>query len=219
MEEIKNIERLAEENSKIAESEKESADEMKVLAKHTVKRAKAREMLVRSEIELAIIRKRLAEKSKKLVDRKEKAKVLLKFADDSIKAEKHQAIYNDKIAEVQTKVAEIQQKIAHVETEIAEVEVKIANRKFHEAKERGNLAKKQFAYVKLANANAPSEKISKAEGVYLKIQEDLIKFEMDAMELNKNMSKKQHKLADLKKELSEKLSEREKIRPAALISS
>ena len=214
MEEIKNVERLAEENSNIAEIEKESASEMKELAKYSVKRAKAREMLVRSEIELAIIRKRLAEKSLKLVERKEKAKVLLKFADDSIKAEKNQAVYNSKVAEVQTKIAEIQRKIAHVEAEIGEVEVKLANKKLYEAKERGNLAKKQLAYVKLANTNAPGEKISKAEEAYLKIQIGLTKFEMDAMELNKSISVKQNKLADLKRKLSEKLSEREKIRPA-----
>ncbi|MFW9951842.1 MAG: hypothetical protein ACFFKA_17130 [Candidatus Thorarchaeota archaeon] len=214
MEQIKNVERLAEENSNIAESEKESATEMIALASHTVKRAKAREMLVKTEIDLAIIRERLAEKTKKLVEKKEKSKELLKFADDNIKAEKHQAIYNSKVAEVQIKIAEIQRKIARAETEIGEVEVKIANKKFDEAKERGKLAKKQFAYVKLAKANAPPEKISRAEETYFKIQKDLTRFEMDRMELNRNIHIKQNKLADLKKELSEKLSEREKIRPA-----
>ena len=213
MEEIKNVERLAEENSDIAGHEKDAAIEMKALAKQTVKRAKAREMLVKTEIELAIIRKRLAGKSKKLVERKEKAKILLKFTDDILKAEKHQAIYNENVAEVQTEIAEIQRKIAHVETEISEVDVKVANNKLYEAKERGNLAKKQFAYVKLANTNAPGEKISKAEEAYLRIQKQFTKFEKDALELNKNISIKQNKLADLKKELSVKLSEREKIRP------
>ena len=214
MAEVKNVERLAEENSNIAKSEKESASELKALAKQTLKMAKAREMLVKNEIDLAKIRERLAEKSKKLVESKEKVKELLKFGNDILKAEKIQAIYNEKVAEIQTKIAEIQAKYANVEVEIAEVKIKLANKKFDEAKERDNLAKKQLVYVKLVNTNAPGEKISKAEQAYLKIQKDLTKFETDAMEINKNIVGKQNKLADLKKELSEKLSEREKIRPA-----
>jgi len=38
------------------------------------------------------------------------------------------------------------------------------------------------------------------------------------MDINKNIVEKQNKLADLKKELSEKLAEREKIRPSELSS-
>lgn len=213
MEESKNIEILAVENSNIAKFEKESASEMKVLAKQILKRAKAREMLAKNEIDLAKIRERLAEKSKRLVVRKEKVKLLLNISENILKVEKNQAIYNEKVAEIQTKIAETQKKIANIETEIAEVKVKLANKKLNEAKERGNLAKKQLIYVKLVNASAPSEKISKAEEAYLKIQKDLTKFEIDAMQINRNLIEKQNKLADLKKELSEKLTIREKIRP------
>jgi len=100
-----------------------------------------------------------------------------------------------------------------VETEISEVKVKLAYKKLDEAKERGNLAKKQLNYVKLVNTNALSEKITKAEETYLKVQKDLTKFETDAIQINKSIIEKQNKLADLKKNLSEKLAEREKIRP------
>ncbi|MFW9877640.1 MAG: hypothetical protein ACFFG0_31525 [Candidatus Thorarchaeota archaeon] len=60
-------------------------------------------------------------------------KDLLKFGEDIIKAEKAQAIYNEKVAGVKTKIAQIQEKIANVETEIAEVKVKLANNKVDEA--------------------------------------------------------------------------------------
>ncbi|MFX0106212.1 MAG: hypothetical protein ACFE75_12095, partial [Candidatus Hodarchaeota archaeon] len=94
------------------------------------------------------------------------------------------------------------------------VNVKRANLKLDEAKQRKNLAKKQFAYVKLVNSNAPGEKVTKAQEAYLKQQKNLTKLETDALEINKEAMEKQNKLANLKKELSEKLSEREKIRPA-----
>jgi hypothetical protein len=43
----------------------------------------------------------LAERSKKLVERKEKVKDLLKIGDDILKTEKNQAKYNQEVAEIQ----------------------------------------------------------------------------------------------------------------------
>jgi hypothetical protein len=213
MEEVKNVERLAIENSNIAKDEKLKAEEMKKLTSQEIKRAKAREMLVRNEIELAQLREKLAERSKKLVDRKEKVKNLLNLSEANLKVELSQALYNEKVAEIQKQVAEIQRKIAHAETEIEEVNLKLTNVKRDESKGRADLAKKQFKYVKLVNGNAPDEKVVKAKDIYLKKQKDLNEFETDVMEINKEMVEKQNKLANLKKELSEKLAEREKIRP------
>jgi len=217
MEEVKNVERLAIENSRIAKDEKAKAEEMKLSAKQEVKRAKAREMLVKTEIELAKIREKLAERSRKLVERKEKVKNLLKFSEATLLTELSQAHYNENVAEIQKEVAEIQRKIANAETEIVEVNLKHANKKLYESKERGNLAKKQFAYVKLVDSNAADEKVAKAEEAYLNQQNDLVKFDTDTLKINKNLVEKQNKLANLKKELSEKLGEREKIRPTDYI--
>jgi len=69
VEEIKNMERIAYENSDIAKREESSASDIKLLAKLTIKRAKAREMLAENEVELLKIRERLAEKTKKLIER------------------------------------------------------------------------------------------------------------------------------------------------------
>ena len=142
----------------------------------------------------------------------------MQYGDEGLKIEKDQAIYNERVAEIQTKIAETQRKIANGETEIAEVKVKLANKKLHIAKDRGNLAKKMLVYVKLVSENAPSEKTSRAEETYLKLQKDLNNLETDITEINKNFIKKQNKLADLKKEHSERLAEREKIRPPATSS-
>lgn len=62
------------------------------------------------------------------------------------------------------------------------------------------------------------EKISKAKEAYLKIQKDLANLETDVMEINKSIIGKQNKLADLKKDHSAKLAEREKIRPITFSS-
>ncbi|MFX0021809.1 MAG: hypothetical protein ACFE9S_05750 [Candidatus Hermodarchaeota archaeon] len=213
MEEINKFEKIAEENANLARIERDTASEMKSLAKQSVKRAKAREMLARNELEVAKVRERLADKSKKLVERKEKMKDYLKIGEDILKAERIQTQYNQNVAEIQTEIAEIQKEIAKIEKDITEIKVKIANKKLDEAKERGNLANKIRDYVKLMNANAPSDKISRAEEAYLNVQKLLTKLETDALELNKNIVKKQNKLADLKKDHSDKLAEREKIRP------
>jgi len=141
---------------------------------------------------------------------------LLKFSQATLNAELNQAHYNEKLAENQKDVAEIQRKIANTETEIVEVNLKLANKKLDEAKGRANLAKKQFNYVKLVKSNAPVEKVTKAEEIYLKQQKDLTKFETTALETNKERVEKQNKLANLKKGLSEKLAEGEKIRPVQL---
>jgi len=210
---IKKIERLANENTNIAKKEKDTATEMKNLAKRAIKRAKAREMLVRNEIELAKIRERLAEKSKKLTETKEQVKDILKLSEGNLIFEKNQAIYNEMVAQIQIEIAENQRRIAEQETEIAEVKIKLANKKFNAAKERGKLGKKQFIYVKLVKANSPEGKISKAEEAYLSQQKHLTKVEVDALEISKEIVKRQNNLANLKKILSEKLAEREKIRP------
>ena len=112
MEETRSIEKIAEENSNLAKMEKDSGSEMKTLAKQVVKRAKAREMLVKNELDLAKIRERLAEKSKKLVERKEKVKNLLNLGENILKAEKTQAIYNEKVAEIKNGIKDHRKKFS-----------------------------------------------------------------------------------------------------------
>jgi len=210
MEEIENI---ANENSKIAKDEMLKAEEMQRLVKLEIKRAKAREILVENELELAKIRENLADKSKRLVERKEKVKTLLKFSKETLINELIQAHYNEQIAEIQKEGAEIQKKIANIETNIAEVKEKFITKKISEANQRKNLAKKQLLYVKLVKTNDSDEKIVNTQKVFLKQQTDLSKIETEANKINKNIVDKQLELANLKKQLSEKLGEREKIRP------
>ena len=213
IEEIENIEYLAEENSKIAEEQMLKAEEMQLLVKLEVKRTKARELLVENELELAKLREKLAERSKKLVEKKEKVKALLKFYKEALINELIQANYNEQIAEIQKEEAAIQKRIAEIETNIAEVKDKLINKKIHEAQARKNLVKRQIVYAQLVKTNDSDEKITNARKSYIKQQDEISRIEADANKINKNIVEKQLELADLKKKLSTILGEREKIRP------
>ncbi|MBY8983983.1 MAG: hypothetical protein KGD65_02845 [Candidatus Lokiarchaeota archaeon] len=216
MENIENLEIAANKNLDIAESEKILAKEFKLAIKLEQKRAKARETLVKNEIELAQIRERLAEKSNHLVKNKETVKDILKFSENNLKIEKDYAIYNEKVAETQRNIAEVQRKIAHLERDIAGDEFKITNEKLNVAKERETLGKKQIAYIKLVKNNAPEEKITKAEKTYIEQQEKLYETMKSVVKKSTSIRRKEDGLADLKKALSEKLAEREKVRPPAV---
>ena len=80
------------------------------------------------------------------------------------------------------------------------------------ANNRNKLAKIQLKYVKIYKANAPKEKISKVEQELNHHQKVLIEARDEVINRTKNIKEKENKLADLKRELSIKLSEREKIR-------
>jgi len=216
MESIENIEKAASKNLDIAQNEKNLTKDFKLTIKLEHKRAKARENLVKNEIELAKMREQLAEKSRKLVESKGNVKEILKFSEIDLEIEEQYAIYSEKIAETQKNVAEVQRKIAHMEKDIAGDELKILNEKLNVAKERQSLGKKQLAYIKLINSNALAEKINKAEKAYLEQQKSLYDTMKNVAEKSTNIRKKEDRLADLKKELSGRLAERGKIRPPAV---
>lgn len=213
IEDIESLEKIANENSQIAKEEILKAEDMLNLAKLEIKRATARKILVENEFELAKLREEIAERSKKLVEKKEKVKALLKFSKEALIHELDQANYNEQIAEIQKEVAEVQKKIANKETNIAEVKKKFITKKKNEAEERKNLAKKQLLYVKLVKNSDSNEKIANAQKTYLKQQEILSKMETEVNQINRKIGEKQIELANLKKQLSAKLAEREKIRP------
>lgn len=213
IEEIENIEYLADENSKITEEQMLKAEEMQLLVKLEIKRAKAREILVENELELAKMREKLAERSKKLVEKKEKVKALLKFSKEALIYESIQANYNEQIAEIQKEEVVIQKKVADIETIIAEVKGKLVNKKINEAQVRKNLAKRQLIYIQLVKTNDSDEKITDARKYYLKQQDEISRIEAEANKINKTIVEKQVELANLKKQLSTLLGEREKIRP------
>jgi len=216
LESIENLEITANKNLDIAKNEKILTKDFKLTIKLEQKRAKARETLVKSEIELAKMRERLAEKNIKLVRNKENVKDILKFSDIDLEIEEKYIIYSEKIAEAQRNVAEVQRKIAHIEIDIAEDEMKIINEKLKVAKEREVLANKQLKYIKLMKTSALNEKITKAEKDYLNQQLHLTKAMKEVSEKSAAIRKKEDNLANLKKALSEKLAEREKIRPPAV---
>ena len=83
------------------------------------------------------------------------------------------------------------------------------------AHERNNLAKKQLQYIKLARGNASENKITNAEQKYKDQGERVWKFRDKIIKKENQMKSNENELANLKKQLSIKLSEREKIKHLA----
>ena len=213
MENAENLEIKAKKNLDIAENEKLIYKDSKITVKQELKSAKAREILVKNEIELAKLKRVLAEKSKKLFERKQEVKDVLNFSNNNLKTEEDYVIYNVKIAGIKKTIAEVQRKIAYLDRQIAEEELKIINEKLNVAKEREILGKNQSNYAKLIKISATNEKLTKAGKQCIKQQKMLNEAIKNVSGKSVEIRTKEDKLADLKKELSEKLAEREKIRP------
>ena len=95
METINIVENSAFENQNHAKSEKELANQSKKMAKIELKRTKARESLIRNELEIARIRLILAEKNRALIEKKQSKKKILKYSEDILNSEKKFAEYNE----------------------------------------------------------------------------------------------------------------------------
>ncbi|MFW9772622.1 MAG: hypothetical protein ACFFEO_10750 [Candidatus Thorarchaeota archaeon] len=213
MENTDNLKVIAQKNLDIAENERLICKTSKLKVKQDLKSAKVRESLVKNEMELAKLKLILADKNKELIERKGEVKDILNFSNNNLKSEEEYAIYNGKIAVIKRSIAEVQKKISHLDREIAEEELKIINEKLRVAKERELLAKMQFNYIKLIQKSAPNEKLTKIKEDTINQQEELYEAIKDVYKKSVEIGSKEDELADLKKLLSERLSEREKIRP------
>ncbi|MFX1496666.1 MAG: hypothetical protein ACFFBH_03980 [Promethearchaeota archaeon] len=213
MENLELLEKSAIKNLKIALDEKKIAIESKNMAKAELKKAKAREQLSKKGLELAKIRKELAEQTTNLIKSKIASKDLFEYSDLGLNIEKKYALFNENLAHIQIEIAENHRKIAKVETDISEANKSLMDEKIHVAKEREKLGKLQLAYVKLVKAAASEEKKARAKEKFGSQQNDLKKSENRINEKMEIVRKKQNTLSDLKKKLTLKLSEREKIRP------
>ncbi|MCJ7647121.1 MAG: hypothetical protein MUP85_00765 [Candidatus Lokiarchaeota archaeon] len=213
MENLTKLEKLAQDGFDLAKKEKSIAKDSKLEAKQELKKAKIREDLVNNEFELAKIKERLNEKTKKYITKKMDIKDDLGYTEKGLAIELNHAKYNERESEIQKQIAAIHKKIAKVEKEIVEERLKLIEERLKVAKEREKLAKKQSNYVKLVKSSALEEKIEKEKEGYLSQNKDLNRAEIDVVERNKIIMKLQNELADRKKDLSLKLAEREKIRP------
>ncbi|MFW9822865.1 MAG: hypothetical protein ACFFE4_08025 [Candidatus Thorarchaeota archaeon] len=213
MENDKNLEIIAQKNLDIAEYEKLIYKESKIVVKQELKSTKARALLAKNEIKLAKLKQILAEKSKKLNEIKGNAKDILNFSNNNLKNEEDYTIYNLKIAEIKKAIAEVQRKIASLEKQKSEVELKIIKEKLEVAKERELLGNRQLNFVKLLKKSTPNGKLAKAKETYLNQQKKLNKAIREVYKKSIEIRRNEDKLADFKKELSEKLTLRERIRP------
>ncbi len=209
------LEKIALENINLAEIEKEVALKFNKTVSLEYKRAKNRKNFVISAIGLNKNRKSLAKKFKNIINRKREISIegILEFTKRDLEIEENFAIYYDLLADVQIQISEIQNKIADLEIEIAKDRLKIAYETNYAAQERNKLGKKQLAFINAVKENKSLKKQNKLRDDYLSLHETLIKDRKDITNDMKLLENLENLLADLNKELSIKLSEREKVRP------
>ncbi|MFW9969494.1 MAG: hypothetical protein ACFFDF_04785 [Candidatus Odinarchaeota archaeon] len=215
MENSNKFEIMAQENLRIAKQEKSLAKDSKLVGKNELNRAKARELLVDKELNLAKIKREWAEKKINLVidKRNLKKKGYIDIQEADLKSEEDTAIYNQKVAIIQQQIAQLNSDIAFLEKKIAKKIINLVADKIYAAKEREKLAKYQEVYVKDLKANSPENRLSQ-DLESIKYQEKALnKARNFIVEEETEINKKQIELANLKKQFSLKLSEREKIRP------
>lgn len=215
MENLKNLEKVANANIELAIKEKELAKEFNLVGLEEYKRAEIRRELAEKNFKLNDTRQSLAKKYSVLLEKKvqNKHNEPLKFTDEEIKYEKDYIEYLKLINDIQVQIAKIQLEMAELEIKISADKIKISHEREYFAKEREKLGKKQLDYIKAKLGNKSEKKISKLYEKYLMIQETLYRDQKDIMIDLKELKQKEINLADLKKLHSLKLSEREKIRP------
>ena len=213
MKNLENLERKAQQNQKLAQNEIEFARNFKLEAKSELKKAKISQKLFLQEMEIAMIRETLAEKKFALVQRKKKIKdeELLKITDEELKHESDYANYYKQLAKNSSDIAIIHKETASEAEKIAKLKLNLAFDKMTLAHERNNLAKQQFQYIKLVRENASENKITNTEQKYKNQGENVWKIRDKLIKKENQMKSKENELANLKKQLSLKLSEREKI--------
>ena len=215
MEDLKNLEKIAKENLELAIKEKELAGEFNLTGIKEYKRAKIRRELAEKNIKLNLVRQSLAKKYGDLLEKKTQNKnnELLEFSEEEIKFEKDYSDYLELINNIQIEISEIQVEMANLEIDISADKIKISHETEYSAKEREKLGNIQLDYIKVVMNKKSEKKISRLYEKYMMIQETLNRDRKDVLNDLKILKQKEIRLADLKKLLSLKLSEREKIRP------
>ena len=215
MEDLKNLEKIAKENLELAIKEKELAGEFNLTGIKEYKRAKIRRELAEKNIKLNLVRQSLAKKYGDLLEKKTQNKnnELLEFSEEEIEFEKDYSDYLELINNIQIEISEIQVEMANLEIDISADKIKISHETEYSAKEREKLGNIQLDYIKVVMDKKSEKKISRLYEKYMMIQETLNRDRKDVLNDLKILKQKEIRLADLKKLLSLKLSEREKIRP------
>ncbi|MFX0008989.1 MAG: hypothetical protein ACFE9R_01635 [Candidatus Hermodarchaeota archaeon] len=215
METINKFETMAQENLRIAKQEKALAKESKLVGEIELKRAKARESLVEKELELARIKRAWAEKKINLVidKRNLKNKGYIGIQENDLKSEEKTALFSQKISIIQEQIAQLDSEVAFLEKKIAKKLINLVNDKLEAVKEREKLSKIQENYVKDLKTKVPEINLTKDLEMINNQEKALNKARSIIVEEETAINNKHNELANLKKELSLKLSEREKIRP------
>ncbi|MFX0103067.1 MAG: hypothetical protein ACFFCS_26105 [Candidatus Hodarchaeota archaeon] len=214
MSEEEKIGDIGRENMLLAAGELTAAKQLQNVARAQVKKAKARRGLMDAESEIAKHRENLAKDYRAVTRKKENLALdgLLEVNKEELGKEEADAEYHHVIARLQTRAAKINEKIAQQDVILSQENTKLANLIFQSAKARKLLGKKQLSFVDIKKKGSPEEKIKAAMNAYLDQQKIFQKIQKQITEQKSLIRVKQNNLADTRKELSETISELEKIR-------
>jgi hypothetical protein len=218
MEDLDKLESIAYQNLELAKSEKELAKKINLTGIRERKRAEVRKDLAQKNFKLNDARDELVENYEDLINKKMEIKNedLLGLSDAEITFEEDYSTFFDLINEIQAEIIKIQLKIVDLELKIAADKIKISHEVEYAAKEREKLGNMQIAFLKAVKSKSSEKKINRLEEKYKTIHNTLIEDRKDILKDLRILKLKEIDLADLKKEYSEKLSQREKIRPKIL---
>jgi len=217
MKDIERIRNIAQENLGIAIAEMELAKSIKAMAKKAKEKVSARLNYMKKESGLAKMGKNMAQKARALAEKRVKILLLLQdkgilsITDEELKREREFAHYHEQVAKVRNELAQINEKIAESENEIAENKIEFSNAKMDVAKSREKLAKIQFNYVKAVVENTVEEKILEIEHDEINRKKNLFHEQKELMNKENHLRVKENKLNDLRKKLSVKLDEFQRI--------
>lgn len=212
---LEKLERKAQENQNLAQYEIEIAKNSKLEAKIELKRVKIRKKLYKMEMEIAETRENLAEKKKSFAKKKLeiKNKNILKISEEEIKNESEYANFYEKLALNSREIAQIHLDTARLEESIAKLKLVLNDSRITLANERKKLSKLQIRYIKLVRGKSSENKIINAEKKYKNQQEEVWKIKDKGIKKEREIKSMENELSDLQRQLSQKLLEREKIRP------
>ncbi|MBN1802850.1 MAG: hypothetical protein JW891_15175 [Candidatus Lokiarchaeota archaeon] len=215
MEDLSKIELEAKINLELGLKEKEMGEKLNTIGISEFKRAKVRKELAHKDFSLNRKRKEFSNDLQDLVEQKLELfkKNDLEFPKEEIEIERNIFKYFNILSEVQIQIAETQLEIAEKEFKISKERLKTAYETIYTAKERIELSKKQSNYIKSIKAKKPKKKIQKLNDNITIMSETILRDREDILKDLALIQQHEIELLELKKKLSSKLEQRERMRP------
>jgi chromosome segregation ATPase len=214
LDKVEKLRKIGEANQLLAKYERDNSRNLKSLANGELEKAKARENLIEKQLKLCEIRRNRVEIIKKMNQEKIiiKKNGIIDFPEEELKAEKHTADYNQLVSDIQTEIANIHKKISNLQKDLAQEKIRIAEKRMKIADRREKIGRKMVEYSDILSGDPSDSEISKSQKEYKTIQKKLNKDIEKIFGMEEETRRKENKLADLRKQLSNIMTDLEKIR-------